>query len=215
MTAPHLQLQRRASLILERLRQHIPDARCELDFTTPLELAIAAILAAQCTDKRVNQVTPPLFKKYKTARAWAELPQETLEAEIRSTGFFRNKAKGIRNLCAALMEMHNGKLPDDFETLVALPGIGRKTANLVMADGFGKPGMIVDTHQIRVNQRLGFTKQTDATKIEWELRKLIPEPDWTDWSHHITLHGRYTCLARKPACDQCPLADLCPSCGKG
>lgn len=203
---------RRAALVLERLRRHIPDLRCELDFTTPLELAVAAILAAQCTDKRVNQVTPALFRKYPTAKAYAEADPEELEAMIKSTGFYRNKAKSIRALGAALVERHAGVVPDQFEQLLQLPGIGRKTANLLMAEAFGKPGLIIDTHQIRLNQRLGFTSQTDATKIEFELRSWLPAEDWTDWSHALTLHGRYTCLARKPKCGECPLADLCPSC---
>ncbi len=204
-------LQRRAAEILDRLRKHIPDLRCELDFSTPLELAVAAILAAQCTDKRVNLVTPALFKKYRSARAYAEADPAELEALVKSTGFYRNKAKSIRALGAALMEHHGGILPRDLESLIKLPGIGRKTANLLMADAFGQPGLIIDTHQIRLNQRFGFTTETDATKIEFMLRDLLPPADWTDWSHAVTLHGRYTCLARKPKCDDCPLPGLCPS----
>ena len=204
-------LQRRAAEILDRLRKHIPDLRCELDFSTPLELAVAAILAAQCTDKRVNLVTPALFKKYRTAKAYAEADPAELEALVKSTGFYRNKAKSIRALGAALVERHAGILPRDMEALVQLPGIGRKTANLLMADAFGQPGLIIDTHQIRLNQRFGFTTETDATKIEFMLRDLLPPADWTDWSHAVTLHGRYTCLARKPQCDACPLTGLCPS----
>lgn len=207
-------LQRRAAEILDRLRKHIPDLRCELDFSTPLELAVAAILAAQCTDKRVNLVTPALFKKYRTAKAYAEADPAELEALVKSTGFYRNKAKSIRALGAALVELHGGTLPRDLESLIQLPGIGRKTANLLMADAYGQPGLIVDTHQIRLNQRFGFTAETDATKTEMMLRDLLPPADWTDWSHAVTLHGRYTCLARKPQCTQCPLASLCPSVGK-
>lgn len=204
-------LQRRAAEILDRLRKHIPDLRCELDFSNPLELAVAAILAAQCTDKRVNLVTPALFKKYRSAQAYADADPAELEALVKSTGFYRNKAKSIRALGAALVERHAGIMPRDLETLIRLPGIGRKTANLLLADAFGQPGLIIDTHQIRLNQRFGFTQETDATKIELLLRGLIPTADWTDWSHAVTLHGRYTCLARKPKCDTCPLADLCPS----
>jgi endonuclease-3 len=204
-------LQRRAAEILDRLRKHIPDLRCELDFSNPLELAVAAILAAQCTDKRVNLVTPALFKKYRSAQAYADADPAELEALVKSTGFYRNKAKSIRALGAALVERHDGIMPRDLETLIRLPGIGRKTANLLLADAFGQPGLIIDTHQIRLNQRFGFTQETDATKIELLLRGLIPTADWTDWSHAVTLHGRYTCLARKPKCDACPLADLCPS----
>ena len=200
-----------AAEVLDRLRKAIPDPRCELDFTTPLELAVAAILAAQCTDKRVNMVTPALFKKYRTARDYANADPSKLEEEVRTTGFYRNKAKSIRNLGAALVERHAGMMPEDLETLIKLPGIGRKTANLLMADAFKKPGLIIDTHQIRLNQLLGLTKQTDATKIEMELREILPEKDWTDWSHCITLHGRYTCIARKPKCGECPLNDICPS----
>jgi endonuclease-3 len=207
-------LQRRAAEILERLRKHIPDLRCELDFSTPLELAVAAILAAQCTDKRVNLVTPALFKKYRTAKAYAEADPAELEALVKSTGFYRNKAKSIRALGTALVEHHGGILPRDLEALIKLPGIGRKTANLLMADAYGQPGLIIDTHQIRLNQRFGFTAENDAAKIEMMLRDLLPPADWTDWSHAVTLHGRYTCLARKPACHTCPLAELCPSAGK-
>ncbi len=203
-------LQRRAAEILERLRRHIPDLRCELDFSTPLELAVAAILAAQCTDKRVNLVTPALFKKYRTAKAYAEADPDELEALVKSTGFYRNKARSLRALGAALEEHHAGELPRDLEALIKLPGIGRKTANLLLADAFGQPGLIIDTHQIRLNQRFGLTALTDATKIEMELRRLLPARDWTDWSHAVTLHGRYTCLARKPKCGECPLADICP-----
>ena len=204
-------LQRRAAEILDRLRKHIPDLRCELDFSTPLELAVAAILAAQCTDKRVNLVTPALFKKYRTAKAYAEADPAELEALVKSTGFYRNKAKSIRALGAALVELHGGTLPRDLEALIQLPGIGRKTGNLLMADAYGQPGLIIDTHQIRLNQRFGFTNETDAAKIEMMLRDLLPPADWTDWSHAVTLHGRYTCLARKPKCDDCPLPGLCPS----
>ena len=211
----HDSIRRRLALeILDRLRKHIPDLRCELDFTNPLELAVAAILAAQCTDKRVNLVTPALFQKYRTARAYAEADPAELEALVKSTGFYRNKAKSLRALGAALVERHGGELPRDLESLIQLPGIGRKTANLLMADAFGQPGLIIDTHQIRLNQRFGFTTESDATRIELMLRDLLPAADWTDWSHAVTLHGRYTCLARKPRCTECPLADICPSAGQ-
>lgn len=202
---------RRAARVLELLRQQHPDARCELDFTNPLELAVGAILAAQCTDKRVNMVTPALFRKYRTAAAYAKADPATLEEEIKTTGFYRNKAKSLRALGAALVDRHNGVLPQDLEALVSLPGIGRKTANLLLADAFHQPGMIVDTHQIRVNQRLGFTRHEDAEKIEADLRVLVPREDWTDWSHHVTIHGRYCCIARRPRCEECLLQDLCPS----
>ncbi|MFH0908319.1 MAG: endonuclease III [bacterium] len=204
-------LKKRALEILKRLKKTYPDARCELDYSNVLELAIGAILSAQCTDKRVNMVTPALFKKYRTAKAWAGTDQATLENEIRSTGFFRNKAKNIRALCAVLDEKFGGKVPDDFDALCELPGIGRKTANLLMASGFNRPGIVVDTHMTRLAGRLGFTKHTDAVKIEFDLREIVPEKDWTTWSHSIVWHGRRCCFARKPNCAGCSVNDLCPS----
>ena len=205
----------RAAAILRRLKKEYPDAKCELDWSTPLELAVATILSAQCTDKRVNLTTPALFKKYRTARDWAAAPQATLEKGFHSTGFFRNKAKNVRALMARLDAEFGGELPGDFDVLVSLPGIGRKTANLLVATVFGKPGLVVDTHFIRLSNRLGFVKnETDATKIERELAKIVPPPDWTDWSHRMVWHGRRRCFARKPDCLNCSLADLCPSAGK-
>ena len=209
------QRQARAAAILRRLKKEYPDAKCELDWSTPLELAVATILSAQCTDKRVNLVTPALFKKYRAAKDWAAAPQATLEKEFHSTGFFRNKAKNVRALMARLDAEFGGELPGDFDVLVSLPGIGRKTANLLVATVFGKPGLVVDTHFIRLSNRLGFVKnETDATKIERELAKIVPPPDWTDWSHRMVWHGRRRCFARKPDCLNCSLADLCPSAGK-
>lgn len=207
-------LQKRAAEILKRLRKAYPDARCELNFSNSLELAIAAILSAQCTDKRVNEITPALFKKYRSARDWAEAPQEVLEKEIRSTGFFRNKAKNIRALCAELEAKYCGQVPEDFETLVGLPGIGRKTANLLMVSAFGKPGIIVDTHFRRLSQRLGFTDSDDPDRIEEDLKQIVPEKDWGAWSHAMVFHGRRCCFARKPNCGGCPINDLCPSFGR-
>jgi len=208
-------LKTRAQEILQRLRAAYPDAGCELQhWRTPLELAVAAILSAQCTDQRVNLVTPALFRKYRTAAAWAATPQETLEAEIRSTGFFRNKARNIRALAAALTEKFGGRLPDDLDTLVGLPGIGRKAANLLIATAFGQPGIVVDTHFKRLSQRLGFTKNDAPDKIEFDLKAILPEADWTLWSHCLVFHGRRCCFARKPDCPRCPIGDLCPSCGK-
>ena len=209
------QQQARARAILQRLRRAYPGAKCELDWSTPLELAVATILSAQCTDKRVNLTTPPLFRKYRTARDWAAAPQATLEQEFHSTGFFRNKAKNVRALMARLDAEFGGELPGDFDTLVSLPGIGRKTANLLVATVFGQPGLVVDTHFIRLSNRLGFVKnETDATKIERELARIVPPEDWTDWSHAMVFHGRRRCFARKPDCANCPLADLCPAAGK-
>ena len=207
--------QARAAAILRRLKKEYPDAKCELDWSTPLELAVATILSAQCTDKRVNLTTPALFKKYRAARDWAAAPQATLEKEFHSTGFFRNKAKNVRALMARLDAEFGGELPGDFDVLVSLPGIGRKTANLLVATVFGKPGLVVDTHFIRLSNRLGFVKnETDATKIERELARIVPPEDWTDWSHRMVWHGRRRCFARKPDCANCPLADLCPAAGK-
>lgn len=203
--------QNRVKKVLARLKKTYPNAHCELNYSGNLQLAIAAILSAQCTDKRVNVITPPLFKKYTSASDWAKTPQATLENEIRSAGFFRNKAKNIRALCAALEEKHGGEIPGDFETLVNLPGIGRKTANLLMGEGFGKPGMIVDTHCKRVSYRLGFTKHSEPTKVERDLRKIVPEKDWTHWSHCMVFHGRYCCFARRPNCPNCSIKNLCPS----
>ena len=209
------QRQNRAQAILRRLKKEYPDAKCELDWSTPLELAVATILSAQCTDKRVNLVTPALFRKYRTAQDWAATPQETLEKEFHSTGFFRNKAKNVRALMARIDADFGGELPGDFDVLVSLPGIGRKTANLLVATVFGRPGLVVDTHFIRLSNRLGFVKnETDATKIERALQRIVPEKNWTDWSHAMVFHGRRRCFARKPDCADCPLADLCPSAGK-
>ena len=209
------QRQNRAQAILRRLKKEYPDAKCELDWSTPLELAVATILSAQCTDKRVNLVTPALFRKYRTAQDWAAAPQATLETEFHSTGFFRNKAKNVRALMARLDAEFGGELPGDFDVLVSLPGIGRKTANLLVATVFGRPGLVVDTHFIRLSNRLGFVKnETDATKIERALQRIVPEKNWTDWSHAMVFHGRRRCFARKPDCPNCPLADLCPAAGK-
>jgi endonuclease-3 len=209
-----LALKKRVSLVLQGLRAAYPDAGCELNFSNPLELAVAAILSAQCTDKRVNLVTPPLFKKYRTAADWAKTPQEVLENEIRSTGFFRNKAKNIRALCAELEKNHGGKIPDNLDVLITLPGIGRKTANLLIATVYGQPGIIVDTHFKRLSTRLGFTDNEDPDKIEFDLKALLPEKHWSDFSHCMVFHGRRCCFARKPNCAGCPVKSLCPSAGK-
>ena len=213
MARESLQQQRaRARILLRRLKKEYPDAKCELDWATPLELAVATILSAQCTDNRVNLTTPALFREYRTAREWAAAPQEALEKAFHSTGFFRNKAKNVRALMARLDAEFGGELPNDFDVLVSLPGIGRKTANLLVATVFGKPGLVVDTHFIRLANRLGFVRnETDATKIEFALREIVPEREWTNWSHALVWHGRRRCFARKPDCAHCPLADLCPA----
>ncbi len=204
--------QARSQTILKRLQKAYPDAGCELIWTTPLELAVATILSAQCTDKRVNRVTPALFKKYKSAKDWAGTPQVTLEDEIHSTGFFRNKSKNIRALMARIDQDFGGELPGDFDVLVSLPGIGRKTANLLVATVFGQPGLVVDTHFIRLSNQLGFVKnEKDAVKIERVLQKIVPQKDWTDWSHVMVFHGRRCCIARRPECGRCPVREQCPS----
>ncbi len=202
----------RARKLVEALPKIYPDAHCELDFKTPLQLLIATILSAQCTDKRVNLVTPALFKRYRSASAFSAAPPAELEKAIRSTGFFRNKTKSIRAATAAIEEKHGGQVPQTMAELHALPGVGRKTANVVLGNAFQKDeGIVVDTHVTRLSQRLGLTKQTDPEKIERDLMKLTPQKDWTDWSHWLIWHGRRRCFARKPDCHHCELLDLCPS----
>src|SRR5947209_8254112 len=189
-----------------------PGAHCELDFRSPLELLVATILSAQCTDKRVNMVTPALFKKYRDAQAFAQAKPATFEGEIRSTGFFRSKTKSILGACQAIVAKHDGKVPDSMEELCALPGVGRKTANVVLGNAFSKnEGIVVDTHVIRLSQRLKLTKNRDAEKIERDLMKIVPREDWTLWSHWLIWHGRRRCFARKPDCANCEVFALCPS----
>jgi endonuclease III len=195
--------------ILELLERHYPEAHVTLDFTNPLEMLVATVLSAQCTDVRVNQVTPPLFAKYPNAQAYAQAPVEELEDMIRPTGFFRNKAKSIKALCQKLVEDYNGEVPASLEELVKLPGIGRKTANVVLGNAFGIPGIFVDTHLGRVSQRLGLTKQKDPVKIEFDLMPLIPKERWVKFSHQMIWHGRQICDARKPKCPLCPLLPYC------
>ena len=202
----------RVAQLLEVWPKVYPDAHCELDFKNPLELLIATILSAQCTDKRVNMVTPALFKKYRTAADYAKAPQPELERAIRSTGFFRNKTKSIRAATSTIDKKFGGKVPDSMEELRELPGVGRKTANVVLGNAFGKnEGIVVDTHVARLSQRLGLTKQKDAEKIERDLIKLVPRKHWTNWSHWLIWHGRRRCYARKPDCAHCEVFRLCPS----
>jgi endonuclease-3 len=202
----------RAKRLIKTWPQVYPNAHCELNFRNPLELLVATILSAQCTDKRVNMVTPELFKKYRTAKDYANAPQAELENAIRSTGFYRNKTKSIRAAMRAIAEEHGGKVPNAMEKLRALPGVGRKTANVVLGNAFGKnEGIVVDTHVARLSHRLGLTKQKDPEKIERDLMKLIPREYWTDWSHWLIWHGRRRCFARKPDCSQCEVFQLCPS----
>ena len=198
--------------VLSRLKREYPDARTELDYETPLQLLEATILSAQCTDRRVNMVTPLLFKTYPTAAALADALPERLEEIIKSTGFFRNKTKSLIGLGKALVERHNGEVPDSMELLVNLPGVGRKTANVVLGNAFLKNvGVVVDTHVARVSHRLGLTRETDPVKIEQDLMPLFPPEDWALLSHLLIFHGRRVCEARRPKCEVCVLNDICPS----
>lgn len=197
--------------VLDALQEEYPDAHIELDFRNPLQLAVATILSAQCTDKRVNLVTPALFAKYRTAAAYAAADPEELRELIRSTGFFNAKAKSIQNMAQRLVDDFRGKVPQVMEDLASLPGVGRKTANVILGNAFGIPGMVVDTHVRRVTQRLRFTRHEDPVKIEFELQTLIPQDHWTQASHLFIFHGRRCCMARKPECARCPVEALCPS----
>jgi endonuclease-3 len=198
--------------LLKRLPAIYPDAHCELDYSNSLELLVATILSAQCTDKRVNLVTKDLFQRCRTAADYADISQEELETLVRSTGFYRNKAKNIRAMGAALLSRHGGEVPSTLEALAALPGAGRKTANVVLGNAFNKnEGVVVDTHVGRLSQRLGLTKFTDPIRIEQDLIKLFPRDSWTLLSHWLIFHGRRRCTARKPDCPSCELRDICPS----
>ena len=204
----------RCRAILRRLRTAYPDAHCALRHDNPLQLLVATILSAQCTDARVNLVTPALFKRYRTAADFAAAPSAELESLIRTTGFFHNKARSIRNCCRSITEKHGGKVPDTLAELVQLDGIGRKTANVVLGVAYGKAeGLVVDTHVMRLSRRLGLTRQTTPEKIERALIKVVPREDWIDFSHLLIWHGRKRCNARRPDCIQCEVADLCPKIG--
>jgi endonuclease-3 len=205
----------RAREIARRLGSVYPDAHCALHHSSALELLVATILSAQCTDERVNRVTPELFKKYRTAEDYARADPRTLEQEIRSTGFFRNKAKSIRGAAAVLVRDHGGEVPQTMDELLELPGVARKTANVVLGTWFGKAqGVVVDTHVRRLAQRLGLTRKDDPPKIEADLMKLLPKEEWILFSHRLIWHGRRICSARIPKCAQCALASCCPSAGK-
>ncbi|MEV6274441.1 endonuclease III [Nocardia sp. NPDC051832] len=210
-----LGLVRRARRMNRTLAAAFPDAHCELDFTTPLELAVATILSAQCTDERVNLTTPALFAKYRDARGYAEANRAELEEYIRPTGFFRNKTSSLIGLGQALLERHEGELPHTLDELVKLPGIGRKTANVILGNAFGVPGITVDTHFGRLVRRWGWTTEEDPVKVEHLIGALIERKDWTMLSHRVIFHGRRVCHARKPACGACVLANDCPSFGAG
>ncbi|NJN03860.1 MAG: endonuclease III [Leptolyngbyaceae cyanobacterium SL_1_1] len=202
--------QRQALEILSRLKQLYPEATCSLDYETPVQLLVATILSAQCTDERVNLVTPALFARFPDAAALASAELSELELLVRSTGFYRNKAKNIQAACAKIMIEFDAQVPQTMSELTSLPGVARKTANVVLAHAFGiNAGVTVDTHVKRLSQRLGLTQQSDPVKVEQDLIKLLPQPDWENWSIRLIYHGRAVCNARKPACDRCQLADLC------
>jgi endonuclease III len=204
----------RTKKILSRLAATYPDAHCELNFSSPLQLLIATILSAQCTDKRVNLVTAELFQKYRSAADFANADLAALEQDIKSTGFYRNKAKNIKACCTALVEKHGGEVPPTMEELFQLGGVGRKTANVVLGNAFNiNVGVVVDTHVTRLSNRLGLTSQTDPVKIEQELIRLVPQPQWTQFSHWLIWHGRRRCDARKPDCANCEILKLCPRIG--
>jgi endonuclease-3 len=205
---------KRAGGIVRLLRRAYPDAKCSLDFTSPLELLVATVLSAQCTDERVNIVTKDLFRKYRAAADYARTPIGDLEKAIQSTGFFRNKAKSIQNCSRILAEQYDGEVPKTIEQLVELPGVGRKTANVILGTAFGiASGVVVDTHVTRLSARMGLTKHKDAEKIETDLMALIPNKEWVAFSHRMIQHGRKVCMARKPKCDVCALSAVCPKIG--
>ncbi|MGK2935595.1 MAG: endonuclease III [Gemmatimonadaceae bacterium] len=199
-------------LVIRRLKKEHPGAHCELDFKSPFQLLVATILSAQCTDKRVNMVTPKLFATYPTPKKMAEAPPEKIEEIIKSTGFFRAKTKSLQGMSAALVEQHGGKVPDSMDELTSLRGVGRKTANVVLGNAFDKAeGIVVDTHVGRVSVRLGLTNETDPVKVEEKLMALVPRRDWMIFSHLLIFHGRRVCVARLPKCGVCVLNDVCPS----
>jgi endonuclease-3 len=205
---------RYAAKVVRRLNRAYPDAECALQFDSPLELLIATILSAQCTDSRVNLVTRDLFRKYRSASDYAKARSSRLEKDIQSTGFYRNKAKAIRAVCRTLAEEHEGRVPEDMDVLVELPGIGRKTANVVLGTAYGiASGVVVDTHVLRISRRLGLTSEKAPEKIESDLMALIPKREWIDFGHRMIHHGRNVCSARKPKCDQCPMESICPRIG--
>ncbi|AGP32589.1 endonuclease III [Sorangium cellulosum] len=197
--------------LLHHLREAYPDARYELDWETPLDLLVATILAAQCTDERVNRVTATLFKKYTTAQAYADAPTEVLEEELKPTGFYRQKTKTVKAACQALVARFGGEVPGNMADLTSLPGVARKTANVVLNTAFGLPsGIIVDTHVARLSGRIGLSKREKPEQIEEDLMRLVPKDQWTFFGPAMVLHGRYTCVARKPKCAECRMSDLCP-----
>jgi len=206
-----LSQQERALALLARLKQLYPDATCTLDYETPVQLLVATILSAQCTDERVNKVTPELFARFPDARAIAQAPRTEIESLIRSTGFYRNKAKNIQAACEMIVSDFEGEVPDTMNEMLKLPGVARKTGNVVLAHVYGvNAGVTVDTHVKRLSLRLGLTEHTDPKRIEKDLMALLPQPDWENWSIRLIYHGRAVCKARQPLCESCSLADLCP-----
>jgi len=201
----------RVKRILPVLKKTYPEAKTSLNFTNPLELLIATILSAQCTDVRVNIVTQQLFKKYKSAGDWANADLKQIESDIKSTGFYHNKSVSIKNACEMIVRQFNDKVPDTMEALLELPGVGRKTANVVLGNAFGKPAIACDTHVIRLSRRLGLSENADAVKLELDLAEIVPKKDWTLFSHLLIFHGRNICKARKPDCESCPVSKYCPA----
>lgn len=202
---------KRVNKILPILKKTYPNARIALEFRSALELLIATILSAQCTDARVNQVTATLFKKYRSARDWAQADIRQIEQDIKSTGFYRNKAANIKAACKKIVEQFDGQVPSDMDKLLTLPGVGRKTANCVLGDAFGQPAITCDTHVIRLSRRLGLSKNTDPVKLEFDLQKIVPMDEWTNFSHVMIAHGRQVCKARRPACEGCAISEYCPA----
>jgi endonuclease III len=202
-------LKKRVKKIIKILSKEIPDSTIALKFSNPLELLVATILSAQCTDVKVNQVTVGLFKKYRSARDYAESDLLKLEEEIRPTGFYRNKAKSIQKCCQELVKRFGEEVPKTLEALVTLPGVGRKTANVILGNAFGIPGIVVDTHVHRVSRRIGLTRNDDPVKIEFDLMEIVPKEEWTHFSNLLVWHGRKTCVARKPLCGICPIRKWC------
>jgi endonuclease-3 len=205
----------KAKAIYRQLTKSYPNVRCELDYNSAFQLLVATVLSAQCTDKRVNQTTPALFKNYPNPKKMAKADLKDIQMLVKSTGFFRAKAKNIKGLSNKIMEEFDGDVPSNLEDLITLPGVGRKTANVVLGHAFGIPGITVDTHFGRLSRRFGWSKQNDPVKVEFEVGELIPEKEWTNLSQRMIWHGRRVCHARKPACGACPLAKLCPSYGIG
>jgi endonuclease-3 len=195
--------------MIDKLKTMHGEPRCELRYSNAVELTVATVLSAQCTDERVNKVTKDLFKKYKTFQDYLDVPVEKLEEDIRPTGFFRNKTKSIKNIAREVIERFHGRIPDDIDTFAGVKGIGRKSANMIVGLAYNKPAIVVDTHMMRVSRRIGLTKNTDPEKIEMDLRRIVPQSMWTDFSLLMVIHGRYLCKAKKPECERCLLREYC------